>query len=231
LAEYATIPGLVSHWMRRKREIDRLAIQAAADGFEQLIVIGAGLDTLAFRLAQQPVYASIISADHPATLAVVRSAVESSMPRGVELLALDLARQDGIALLTTAKTFDPARATLIVVEGVLMYLPEPSVVGAIRSLALLPPRAVRLVASSMIAEPGSAVGFQGQARLVAAWLSRRSESMYWGSTREALPDVFGGLGWSDVRVIELDSDEPGCGQGSRGLPSEVLVVAERRLAG
>jgi methyltransferase (TIGR00027 family) len=240
-AESFTVRGIVSHWMRRKREIDRLARQAAAEGFTQLVVLGAGLDTLAFRLSQEGLYGRVLSVDHPATLGVVRAAMsrdaarspaaidERSASWGVELLALDLGRDDVCAALTAAPAFDPARATVIVIEGVLMYLPEPAVCSVLRSLAALPTPRLRLIASWMVAEPGQPIGFRGQSRLVPAWLRRRREPMLWASTPSALPVFLDGLGWSNTRLIDLAEHDAIDAADARGLRSEQLAIAERRV--
>ena len=235
-AESIALRGIVSHWMRRKREIDRLARLAASDGFTQLVVLGAGLDTLAFRLSQERLYERVISADHPATLDVVRAATvrdaiaNGSESREVEMLALDLVRDDVCAVLTAEPAFDPARATLVVIEGVLMYLAEPVVARVLRALATLQTPRLHLIASWMLAEPGQPIGFRGQSPLVPAWLRRRSEPMLWASTPPTLPPFLDGLGWSTLRLIDLDEEDPGVGGDSRGLRSEKLVVAERRTS-
>lgn len=228
--ETRTLRGVVSHWMRRKREIDRFARSAAADGFTQLLVLGAGLDTLAFRLSEEPVFERVISADHPATLQVIRDALARSVVVSrVELVALDLLHSDLCAVITATGAFDPARATLVVIEGVLMYLPEASVEAVLRAVCALPVPRVRLIASWMVADPGEPIGFHGQSRAVPAWLRKRREPMLWGSTPAALPTFLEECGWSATRLIDLDTDEPRQGAESRGLRSEKLAIAERRL--
>lgn len=230
--EWVAVRGIVSHWMRRKREIDRLARQAAAEGFSQLVVLGAGLDTLAFRMSAERLYERVISADHPATLAVVRAAAaietaDGATSRHVELLALDLIRDDVCDVLSAAPVFDPKRATVVVIEGVLMYLAEPEVASVLRALAELPVPRVLMIASWMLDEPGQPIGFHGQSRLVPAWLGRRREPMLWASTPSALPTFLKGLGWSTSRLIDLDAEDPSKGADSRGLKSEKLLLAER----
>jgi len=197
-----------------------LARAAAADGFSQLIVLGAGLDTLAFRLGDERLYERVISADHPATLKTVRGAlgsgterVEATRPdlphkkggpdgsaaRSVELLALDLVDDDVCDVLTGTPAFDSGRAVLVVIEGVLMYLGEPAVSRVLRSLARLPAPRVRLIASWMLAEPGQPVGFQSQSRLVPVWLRGRSEPMLWASTQRSFPYIL--TAWDGRRVL------------------------------
>lgn len=246
LVELIATPGIVAHWMRRKREIDRLARQAAAEGFTQLIVLGAGFDSLAFRLDRERLYERVISADHPATLEVVRSAlsrsgasalppppradVDRSIPHGVELLALDLACDDVRTVIRSARAFDSSRATFVVIEGVLMYLPESDVERVFRSIAALATAKVRLVASWMLAKPGQPIGFLGQSRLVGTWLSRRSEPMLWASTPPSLQAMLARAGWGDARIIDLTSGDTARGADAHGLASELLVVAQNQAA-
>lgn len=241
------MPRVVAHWMRRKREIDRLARQAAAEGFSQLIVIGAGFDSLAFRLDQEHLYDRIISADHPATLAVVRAALSAfgtdrqqppscaesarSVAHRVELLPLDLTRDDLRSVVLSGATYESSRATFIVIEGVLMYLPEQVVEQVFRSIAVLPAARLRLVASWMLAEPGQPIGFHGQSRLVAAWLSRRKEPMRWASTPPLLQAMLNRIGWGDVRIMDLTSTDSARGADAHGLASEQLVIVQKQAAG
>jgi methyltransferase (TIGR00027 family) len=238
LVESMLLPGAVSHWMRRKREIDRLARDAAASGLTQLVVIGAGLDSLAFRLGQERLYPCIVFADHPATLNVIRRALGADAEgkaqdeaqdktQGIGLISVDLAQQDINAVLTAVPGFDRTRPTLVVIEGVLMYLPEPAVARVLRSIVSLPNPRVRLIISWMAAEPGKPVGFAGQSRFIPGWLRRRSEPMLWGSTPAAIPAFMDSLGWSNTRVIDLAGDDRFEPAEARGLRSEQLAVAER----
>ncbi|MDF2114361.1 class I SAM-dependent methyltransferase [Roseiarcaceae bacterium H3SJ34-1] len=230
LLESLLLPGAVSHWMRRKREIDRLARDAAANGFTQLVVIGAGLDSLAFRVCEERLYPSIVFADHPATLNVIRKALGADardMARGIEFISLDLAQQEINTVLAAAPGFDRRRSTLVVIEGVLMYLSEPDVARVLRSIVPLPNPSVRMIISWMVAEPGKPVGFAHQSRFIPAWLARRSEPMLWGSTPAAIPAFLDGLGWSNTRVIDLAGDDRLEPAEARGLQSEQLAVAER----
>jgi len=230
LVESMLLLGAVSHWMRRKREIDGLARDAAAHGFTQLVVIGAGLDSLAFRLAQERLYSNVVFADHPSTLKVIQRALGADakdMAQGIEFISVDLAQQDINVALTAVLGFDRAHATLIVIEGVLMYLPETAVAHVLRSIALLPNPRLRLIMSWMVAEPGKPVGFASQSRFIPAWLARRSEPMLWGSTPAAMPAFLDGLGWSNTRAIDLAGNDPSEPAEARGLRSEQLAVAER----
>jgi methyltransferase (TIGR00027 family) len=205
--ERAALPGIVDHWMLRKREIDRLARQAGAQGFTQLIVLGAGMDSLAFRMAERGEFKAILSADHPATLSVIRTALTNEANVGVHLLAIDLTIDDVASTLTVADGFDANANTLFVIEGVLMYLRETKVRELLNAIHKLPTPRARVIASWMHAEPGREIGFHGQPGLVTRWLRRRAEPMLWGSTPEGIGMMLNELGWHDARLIDLARPE------------------------
>ena len=75
-AERATIPGLMLHFILRKRWIEDAVRGALARGCRQVVVLGAGFDTLAARLAPQFPAVRFIEIDHPATQAVKRRVEE-----------------------------------------------------------------------------------------------------------------------------------------------------------
>ncbi len=216
--ERLTLPGMVAHWLRRKREIDRLARQAAADGFTQLLVLGAGLDTLSWRTAEARVFERVVSADHPATLAAVERAVAPTSL--VTLVPIDLA--DGLTE-SVPTALDPDAQTLVVIEGVLMYLSESHTERLLADLANLPAPRLRLIASYMTDRPNRPIGFTNQNALVRPWLATRGEPMLWASTDEDLGAMLDRLGWSARAFAGLETPDGS----SPGLPDERLVVAER----
>lgn len=221
--ERLLLRGIVDHWMRRKREIDALARRAAADGFDQLLVLGGGLDTLAWRMAEAGSFARVVSADHHSTLDAVQRVV--APPVRMTLAPLDL--RDGMAR-DVIDVLDPAADVLVVIEGVLMYLPPRSVEHVLRDVAGLPSPRVRLVASWMVQHPDADVGFGGQNSLVGRWLERCGEQMEWAATPEGLDRLLGACGFTSVRQIRLDSPQGrNTSDDGVGLSDERLVVAER----
>jgi len=116
-AERATIPGLCAHFMVRKRWIEQAVRGALGRGASQVVIIGAGYDTLAARLATEFAQVRFIEVDHPATQAVKRRALPPVS--NLSFVAADLARVPLHEAL--ARSLVPGR-TLYVAEGVLMYL-------------------------------------------------------------------------------------------------------------
>ena len=113
-AERATIPGLMLHFMLRKRWIEQAVRGALARGCQQVVVLGAGYDTLAARLAPEFPAVRFVEIDHPATQAVKRAAVDRP---NLQFTAADLARTPLQQVLPPG-----SGPSVFVLEGLLMYL-------------------------------------------------------------------------------------------------------------
>jgi methyltransferase (TIGR00027 family) len=118
---------------------------ASPQDFTQVVILGAGLDTRAARLARPGV--TFFEVDHPATQADKRARVDTlpGYPReAARYVACDFETQDFMTTLQTAG-FDPGRAALVLWEGVVPYLSEPAIRASLRRIAqACEPRSVLL---------------------------------------------------------------------------------------
>ncbi len=109
---------------------------AFAAGVRQIVVLGAGLDTFAYRL--EPLQAlRVFELDHPATQREKRrrlAAAGIAEPPHVAYVAHDFERGSTIAALEAAG-LDAARRTFVSWLGVTPYLTEDSVYAALGELA------------------------------------------------------------------------------------------------
>jgi methyltransferase (TIGR00027 family) len=225
LFERALAPGIIRHWVLRKRRIESLSRAAAAEGFSQLVVLGAGLDSLAFRLAAEHVIARAIEVDHPATQAIIRAG--AGPHTRVALVPADLSAPGSLDALSGHPSFDRARPTLLIAEGLLMYLAEPQVRALLRAAAALPCPRARLIASYMDSPPGQLVGFHTQSRLIHAWLRRRGEPMRWSITDGPAAAFLAECGWRRRELIRAADLVAELDPASRPLAGENLLVADR----
>jgi len=133
LAERATIPGLMLHFMLRKRFIEDTVRASLAAGCEQVVVVGAGFDTLAARLAAEFPQARFIEIDHPATQAAKRLAIDE---RGnLDFIAANLAEERLQDALAGAYRRDAP--SVFVIEGLLMYLTDAQIAVLFAAIAEL----------------------------------------------------------------------------------------------
>jgi len=123
-----TVPGQWLHLLLRKRFVEDEVEAAIAAGAEQLLMVGAGFDTLTLRLAPRHPALRLIELDHPGTQAVKRRALASTgVPPNLDLVAADLARTSLDAALGGAALWRRGAPSIVVAEGLLMYLTEADV--------------------------------------------------------------------------------------------------------
>jgi methyltransferase (TIGR00027 family) len=123
------MPGFYLHFALRKRCIEGFVKAAIHDGAEQLIVIGAGFDTLSLRIAKEYPNLSIIEIDHPATQTLKSDAIDrlDQQLKNLHLLSLDLTQDNMQDMLLKSEHYDENKSSAFVAEGLLMYLTEKHV--------------------------------------------------------------------------------------------------------
>jgi methyltransferase (TIGR00027 family) len=128
----------------RTRFFDEAVRDAIDAGAAQVVIVGAGYDSRAWRLRRAGV--RFFEIDHPATQADKRRRA----PVGdVVYVSVDLARADVVAALRAAGFAD--QATVFVVEGLLLYLAADRVHRLLADLSRLGAPASRLVTNVGIA--------------------------------------------------------------------------------
>ena len=120
----------------RSRFAEDSAREAIADGVRQVLVLGAGLDTFAYRL--EPSRAMrVFELDHPATQGEKRrrlAAAQIAEPGHVAYVAHDFERGSMTAALAAAG-LDPDERTFVIWLGVTPYLTAEAVYATLSELA------------------------------------------------------------------------------------------------
>lgn len=129
-------PGLWGGMLARKRYADDQVADALDSGIGQVVFLGAGLDTRAFRLVA-PVGAEAIEVDLPANVAYKRERVRhlyGEVPEHVTLVPVDF-ETDDLEEALTRSGFRFGRPALFVWEAVTQYLTEDGVGKTLATLA------------------------------------------------------------------------------------------------
>ncbi|HET6345842.1 MAG TPA: SAM-dependent methyltransferase [Myxococcota bacterium] len=129
-----------SHVALRTHAIDRGVEEAVAQGAQQLVIVGAGLDARAYRLTGME-HVTVYEVDHPNTQSYKRGRVGALEPRvrAVRFVPADLSR-DSLARSLQAAGFAAGRPAVFVLEGLSMYLSLEGLTKALDSLADLAAR-------------------------------------------------------------------------------------------
>ena len=190
-------PGLWASTCCRKRYLDN-NLAAALAAVDAVVVLGAGLDTRAARLAQRS-DVPVFEVDQPINVARkqnVLTRVFGAVPSTVRLVGVDFERDDLVSRLVQ-RGYEPGSRTFFVWEGVTQYLSRAAVDATFAQLAS--------------AAPGSRLDFtyvrqdfiDGANLYGAAALHRRFRERHhvWksGFSPVELPDYLASRGW---RLIE-----------------------------
>lgn len=126
-------PGARTSGVARTRFIDDVVEANLTSGTDQVVILGAGFDARAYRIAAMA-RAAVFEVDHPATSAAKRRLVDAALgavPRHVHLVTLDF-NTEPLPSTMSAAGFDPKRRTLFIWEGVTNYLVEEAVAATLR---------------------------------------------------------------------------------------------------
>lgn len=121
-------PGSRTSLIARTRLIDDCVASALASGVRQVVLLGAGFDSRAYRI-EGAERARFFEVDHPNTSAVKKAHVRRSLgalPEHVRYAAVNFQR-DSVRQALEAAGFDSLGRSLFLWEGVSNYLTEESV--------------------------------------------------------------------------------------------------------
>ena len=190
-------PGLWANMTCRKRYIaDK--VTEALDSIDAVVLLGAGLDTLAYRLARTSVI-PIFEVDQPVTIERKAAAVRrvlGTIPSSVHLVPLDFERDDVLTALAE-RGYRADYRTFFVWEAVTQYLTADAVHATLESLR---PAASgsRLVFTYVRRDFIDGVNFYGAEQLYRRF-RQRQQLWRFGLQPEEVAAFLAGHGW---RLVE-----------------------------
>ena len=199
-------PGVNGFLVARERYIDDLLLEELQNGLQQLVIIGAGYDTRAYRFDMSQRGVAVFEVDHPATqkgkLDRVR-AVFGKLPVHVNFVSVDFNTQT-LEQPLMESGYHPGFKTLFIWQGVTMYLTAKSVDDTLRFVRLH-------------SRPGSSIIFDYVYRDVLEGVRKKSEisnmrryrfmsgeGLTFGIEKGTVEDFLKRRGFSQVRDINAD---------------------------
>ena len=190
-------PGLWANMTCRKRYIAD-TVTSALDDVDAVVVLGAGLDTLAYRLARNSDI-PIFEVDQPVNIERKAAAVQRALgglPTSVRLVPMDFERDDVLTTLSN-HGYRPDYRTFFVWEGVTQYLTADAVRGTLESLRPVASGS-RLVFTYVRRDFIDGVDFYGAKKLYRRF-RQRQQLWQFGLLPEEVAAFLDGHGW---RLIE-----------------------------
>jgi methyltransferase (TIGR00027 family) len=199
-------PGFMAIVLLRNRFYEDALADALRDGIDQVVLLGAGYDTSAFRLELGA--ATLFEVDAPMTqahkqLAAARHALEPKCP--LVYVPCDFEREDIVTTLTE-RGFDTGRRSVFVWLGVSYFLSPEAVRRTLADVATLSAPGSRLVWDHMDQAVIDGTTPYIGARRAAAIVQKRGEPYRFGVTSEeaaALVDSYGFDAIDQARLPEL----------------------------
>lgn len=193
-------PGMWGGVLCRKRYSDDQVAAAIAAGVAQVVILGAGLDTRAYRLAA-PAGVPAFEVDLPENIAYKRRRLQKlrgEVPEGVTLIPVDFQHDDlGAAL--AAGGFHVEQPTMFVWEAVTQYLAEDGVRSTLRFLARAAPGS-RLIFTYIRQDFLDGTNFYG-AEQIHRDMKQKYDVWHFGLAPEQVDGLLREYGWAEREQV------------------------------
>jgi methyltransferase (TIGR00027 family) len=202
---HGTHPVLVSARVQvtcRGRYAEDALARAAGAGVTQYVLLGAGLDSFAYRGGPLAGRVHVFEVDHPASQEFKRAALGAArveVPDSVRYVPADLARDPLIRCLSAAG-FDAAAPAVIAWLGVTMYLTAEAVAETLAAVARLAP-GTELIADYLLPEGARDEAGALYGALVAQASAEQGEPWRSYFTPDQMADLARRAGFGAVRAV------------------------------
>ena len=177
--ERLLLPKISLHYALRKAYIESKVRYAIEQGATQVINLGAGFDTLLYRIAQENPALNCIEIDHPATHQAKKHALTTPdmALQNLHFLPVDFTHQILTEELGGFAAFQADAKTVCIVEGVLMYLTPEQIYHLLQSLTSLISVGPRYLVFTAVESPASHPESYGP--LLKLYLKVKGEPLNW----------------------------------------------------
>jgi methyltransferase (TIGR00027 family) len=187
--------------LARTRYFDDFLASNLEPSVRQLVILGAGFDSRAYRFANRLHETAVFEVDHPATSGRKRAKLEAifgRVPAGVHLAPVDFDREDlGAAL--ARHGFRTGQPTLYLWEGTVPYLSAAAVDETLRFVVDSSAPGSRVILDYVLRSVlDGRCDFRGAATELAR-MRQTSEPFTFGIDAEKIADFLGSRGFHDVR--------------------------------
>lgn len=192
------MPGQWEGFGHRKVFMNQQVEAAIEQGARQVLVLGAGFDTLCLRLAPKYPEVRFVEIDHPSTsVAKARGIEKVGQPENMIQIAADLGERSLPKVLSEDGHWDASQRSVIVAEGLFQYLTDEEVRGLLTDAAVC-------------TSPGSRIAFShaipGDRKLLSALVRLISEPWKSEVRSEDLPSYVDGTGWAMISDVDDDAE-------------------------
>jgi methyltransferase (TIGR00027 family) len=204
------MPGQFEAFAHRKAFCERQVRDGIDAGATQILVLGAGYDTMGWRLAPEFSGVNFFEIDHPATARLKARGIESmGLRSNLCLIAEDLGKRKLADVLEANGSWDQCAQTVIVAEGLVQYLPAEAARNLFGQCALVAGVGSR-IAFTYIPTGTDGRPDAGQWTGLVLWLLKvGGEPWIWSIRPEELGQFLEESGWTYAPVLAGSTDKHG----------------------
>ena len=193
------MPGQFEAFAHRKAFCEHQVREGILEGATQVLVLGAGYDTLGWRLAPEFPGVGFFEIDHPATARLKAIGIaELGQRDNLHLIQEDLGEQRLVEVLAANHSWDRTAPSVVVAEGLLMYLPPAAARDVFGQCAEIAGAGSR-IAFTYVGTDAHGRPDAGRWTGLVLWLLKASgEPWLWSLRPEELAPFLEETGWEDA---------------------------------
>jgi methyltransferase (TIGR00027 family) len=230
------LPG--SYWfeMARVKHMDGVLRRELAAGAAQVVILGAGFDSRAYRFADRLAGIPTFEVDHPVTASVKRARVRRAvggLPRHVRYVDADLSVAGELEKRLAMAGYRHGLRTLVIWSGVTPYIPEDGVDAVLRWLARAGAPGSSIVFDYAYREAVEGTGFFYGAPQLRRRVAEGGEPLRFGVDRDRVPEFLAARGFelvSDLGPEQLERRYLVRRGRLAGRPYGFVAIAHARVA-
>jgi methyltransferase (TIGR00027 family) len=222
---FALIPAACARVARvlpnqRARFTDEEVESAVRKGVDQYVILGAGLDSFAWRRTDLMADIELFEVDHPETQAWKKQRIDTAgltRPKNIHFVGMDLSVGQNLSVGMVAAGFDAQRPSIWAWMGVIVYLHADAVASTLRDVAALAAPGSRLLGSYTVTPDlmdADSREFDDLARAASAETGEDHVTVFAPNTIEAMALA---SGWQSARSVDPTSFGPWFFERSDGL--------------
>ncbi|MHC4087365.1 MAG: class I SAM-dependent methyltransferase [Planctomycetota bacterium] len=204
------MPGQFEAFAYRKAFCEQQVRDGIDAGATQILVLGAGYDTMGWRLAPDFPDVNFLEIDHPATARLKAKGIkEMGQYDNLYLISEDLSKRKLVDVLPSHKSWDQEAQAVIIAEGLLMYLPSSAVHDLFRQCASISGTGSR-IAFTYIGKRTDGRPDAGRCTGFMLWtLKVNGEPWLWSIRPEKLGQFLAEAGWTNSPEMAGSTDKHG----------------------
>jgi methyltransferase (TIGR00027 family) len=217
------LPGGYLWITARTKHLDRIVLDEVAAGVRQVVILGAGADSRAYRFVDELAGAMVFELDHPLTSAWKQQQVRTlfgQLPEHVRYVPIDLAHE---TLETGLSSVEETEPVVFIWEGVAPYLSREAVESILATVARCAPGS-SIAFDYVYADAVQRMKATEDANRFDAYVRRRGEPLASGLDPDALGQLAGELG------LEVESNARPAELAARHLHEDSRVVEFSAIA-